>query len=275
MLPRARRTPFSTAGGERISSGMENPGFPLRATAVAEFDEGSDGTQAADVPGACGLSAAGVSRVGACACGGRTARLAVRLLPLLTTQDRHAGTLQRGGQRLPVPLAPPPRSPRRDPSRSAARVPSRGGRAGSRTPDDSGSTSTAHAHRTDPARTGVAGHRARRASADGRPVRGACPASRSSGRRSSARHPRRSRARAAPPCGSALRVPPGRTGPCRGYRARSTRSPPAAVPVPSLPLRQGNSAATAASREKCNVHQRKPRRRSDFDVSGALHARVY
>ena len=100
MLPRARRTPFSTAGGERISSGMENPGFPLRATAVAEFDEGSDGTQAADVPGACGLSAAGVSRVGACACGGRTARLAVRLLPLLTTQDRHAGTLQRGGQRL-------------------------------------------------------------------------------------------------------------------------------------------------------------------------------
>ena len=28
------------------------------------------------------------------------------------------------------------------------------------------------------------------------------------------------------------------------------------VPVPSLPLRQRNSAATAASRVKCNVHQR-------------------
>ena len=31
----------------------------------------------------------------------------------------------------------------------------------------------------------------------------------------------------------------------------------AAVPVPSLPLRQGDSAATAASRVKRNVHQRK------------------
>ena len=43
MVPRARRTSFSTAGGERISSGTDDHGFPLRATAVAEIDEGSDG----------------------------------------------------------------------------------------------------------------------------------------------------------------------------------------------------------------------------------------